>query len=56
MAQAKLEMIQEPFLAKQGDPRRFTSLGANPAVHLQPESFDNDQRDHEKRREVGLLK
>ncbi|HEX4969091.1 MAG TPA: hypothetical protein VFV44_11260 [Nitrospiraceae bacterium] len=26
MAQAKWEMIQEPFLAMQGDPRRFMSL------------------------------
>src|ERR1700675_4557891 len=30
MAQAKLEMIQEPFLAMQGDPRRFTSLRDDP--------------------------
>src|SRR5262245_31270835 len=30
MAQAKSEMIQEPFLAMQGDPRRFTNLRDGP--------------------------
>src|SRR2546422_4768885 len=30
MAQAKSEMIQEPFQAMQGDPRRFTSLRDDP--------------------------
>jgi hypothetical protein len=57
MEQAKLEMIQEPFLAMQGDPRRFTGLQDGPCVFMSRLGGCNrGQVYHEKRGEIGLLK
>ena len=57
MAQAKWEMIQDPFLAMQGDPRRFTSLREDPRLFLDMITGPYAERlNYGKRGEVGLLK
>jgi len=57
MEQAKLEMIQEPFLAMQGDPRRFTDLQDGLCLFASRLGGRNrGQVSHEKRGEIGLLK
>ena len=56
-AHDKWEMIQEPFLAMQGDPWRFRSLRGNPQLSPRlSEGLDRGPMHHEKRGEIGLLK
>jgi hypothetical protein len=57
VAQAKREMIQELFLAMQGDPRGFKSLrDVSVSLYLSSTGCNGGLASHEKRGEIGLLK